>query len=138
MFLQLKHQQIDTLCIISFQISCYFLLQILSLVFLHIIHCLYKTFCVVLQLSSCFLKLGSPFGLIPGGSDGKASAYIAGGLGSIPGSGRSPGEGNGNPLQYSCLKNPINGGALVGYSPWGRKESDTTERLHFLSLSLDS
>ena len=42
-----------------------------------------------------------------GGSDGKASAYNAGDLGSIPGSGRSPGEGNGNPLQYSCLENPM-------------------------------
>ena len=46
-----------------------------------------------------------------GGSDGKASAYSAGNLGSIPGLGRSPGEGNGNPLQYSCLKNPMDGGA---------------------------
>ena len=42
----------------------------------------------------------------PGGSDGKASAYNAGDLGSIPGSGRSFGERNGNPLQYSCLENP--------------------------------
>ena len=42
----------------------------------------------------------------PGGSGGKASAYNAGDAGSIPGSGRSPGEGNGNPLQYSCLENP--------------------------------
>ena len=42
----------------------------------------------------------------PGGSDGKALAYNAGDLGSIPGLGRSPGEGNGNPLQYSCLENP--------------------------------
>ena len=47
----------------------------------------------------------------PGGSDGKASAYNAGDLGLIPGLGRSPGEGNGNPLQYSCLKNPMDGGA---------------------------
>ena len=47
----------------------------------------------------------------PGGSDGKASAYNAGGLGSIPGSGRSPGEGNGNPFQYSCLENPMDGRA---------------------------
>ena len=46
-----------------------------------------------------------------GGSDGKASACNAGDLGSIPGSGRSPGEGNGNPLQYSCLENPMDGGA---------------------------
>ena len=43
----------------------------------------------------------------PGGSDGKASAYNARDLGSIPGSGRSSGEGNGNPLQYSCLENPM-------------------------------
>ena len=43
----------------------------------------------------------------PGGSDGKASAYNAGDPGSIPGSGRSPGEGNGNPLQYACLENPM-------------------------------
>ena len=47
----------------------------------------------------------------PGGSDGKVSAYNAGGRGSIPGSGRSPGEGNGNPLQHSCLENPMDGGA---------------------------
>ena len=46
----------------------------------------------------------------PGGSDGKASAYNAGDLGLIPGIGRSPGEGNGNPLQYSCLENPMDGG----------------------------
>ena len=44
--------------------------------------------------------------LFPGGSDGKASAYNAGDLSSIPGSGRSPGDGNGSPLQYSCLENP--------------------------------
>ena len=43
----------------------------------------------------------------PGGSDGKASAYNAGDLGLIPGSGRSCGEGNGNPLQYSCLENSM-------------------------------
>ena len=46
-----------------------------------------------------------------GSSDGKASAYNAGDLGSIPGSGSSPGEGNGNPLQYSCLENPMDRGA---------------------------
>ena len=47
----------------------------------------------------------------PGGSDSKASAYNVGDLGSILGSGRSPGEGNGNPLQYSCLENPRGRGA---------------------------
>ena len=51
------------------------------------------------------------FSSFPGGSDSKASAYNVGDLGSIPGSGRSPGEGNGNPLQYSCLENPMDGGA---------------------------
>ena len=61
-----------------------------------------------------------PLSDFPGGSDGKASAYNAGDPGSIPGSGRSPGEGNGNPLQYSCLENSMDGGA----------KSDTTERLH--------
>ena len=47
----------------------------------------------------------------PGGSDGKESACNVGDLGSIPGSGRSPGEGNGNLLQYSCLENPLDRGA---------------------------
>ena len=64
----------------------------------------------------------------PGGSDGKAFVYNVGDLGSIPGLGRFPGEGNGNPLQYSCLENPMDGGA---WCPWGHKKSDTTERLHF-------
>ena len=47
----------------------------------------------------------------PGGSDGKVSAHNAGDPGSIPGSGRFPGEGNGNPLQYSCLENSMDRGA---------------------------
>ena len=47
----------------------------------------------------------------PGDSGSKDSVYNAGDLGSIPGLGRSPGEGNGNPLQYSCLENPMDGGA---------------------------
>ena len=47
----------------------------------------------------------------PGGSDSKASAYNAGDPGSIPGSGRSPGDGNGNPLHYSCLENSMDRGA---------------------------
>ena len=47
----------------------------------------------------------------PGGSEDKASAFSAGDLGSIPGWGRSPGEGNGNPLQYSCLENLMDGEA---------------------------
>jgi len=51
------------------------------------------------------------FRAFPGGSDGEVSAYNAGDPRSIPGSGRSSGEGNGNPLQYSCLENPMDGGA---------------------------
>ena len=50
--------------------------------------------------------------VFPGGSDGKVSVYNAGDQGSIPGLGRSPGEGNGNPLQYYCLENPMDRGAL--------------------------
>ena len=49
--------------------------------------------------------------------------------GSIPGLERSPGEGNGNLLQYSCLENPRGQRSLAGYSPWGSKESDMTEQL---------
>ena len=48
---------------------------------------------------------------VPGGSDGKASVYNVGDLGLIPGSGRSAGEGDGNPLQYYCLENPTDRGA---------------------------
>ena len=64
-------------------------------------------------VQQCEHSLALPFFGIdfPGGSDGKAFAYNAGDLGSIPGLGRSPGEGNGNPLQYSCLENPMDGGA---------------------------
>ena len=54
--------------------------------------------------------------------------------GSISGLRRSPGEGNGNPLQCSCLKKSHAWRSLVGYSPWGRKESDMTERFHFTWL----
>ena len=60
----------------------------------------------------------------PGGSDGKESACNVGG--SIPELGRSPGEGNGHPLQYSCLENPMDRGSM---SPQGGKELDPTERL---------
>ena len=70
----------------------------------------------------------------PGGSEGKASAYSVGDPGSIPGSGRSPEEGNGNPLQYSCLENPIDGGAwwaAVHGVTKSRTLSDFTFTFHF-------
>ena len=65
----------------------------------------------------------------PGGSGSKESACNVGDLDSIPGLGRSPGEGHGNPLQNSCLENPHGQKNLAGYSPWGCKESGTTKRL---------
>ena len=64
----------------------------------------------------------------PGGSDGKASAYNAGDSGSIPGSGRSPGEGNSKPLQYSCLENSMDRGAWWA-TVHGVTELDTTEQV---------
>ena len=63
----------------------------------------------------------------PGGSDGKESACNVEDLGSIPGLGRSPGGGHGNPPQYSCLENPHEQRSLVGCSPWGGKESELTQ-----------
>ena len=67
--------------------------------------CIPNIMAIVVALSTLgILQLSMGF---PGGSEGKASACNAGDLGSIPGSGRSPGEGNGNTLQYSCLENPM-------------------------------
>ena len=63
----------------------------------------------------------------PGGSDGEESACNAGDPGSIPGSGRPPGEGHGNPLQCSCLENSHRQRSLVGCSPWGHQESEMTK-----------
>ena len=67
----------------------------------------------------------------PCGSDGKESACNAGDPGSIPGSGKSPGEGTGNPLQYSCHGQR----SLESYSAWGLKDSDMTERLTLLLIA---
>ena len=76
------------------------------------------------MINSSFLWLD-----FPGGSEVKASACNAGDLGLVPGSGRSPEEGNSNPLQYSCLENPMDGGAW-----WATvhrvAESDKTELTH--------
>ena len=73
---------------------------------------------------------------LPGDLDGKESTFNAGDPDLIPGLGRSLGEGNGKPLQYSCLEHPMDRGARqAGYSPWGQKELDSTE-WQTLSLSL--
>ena len=66
----------------------------------------------------------------PGGSAGKESACNAGDLGSISGLGRSPGEGNGNPLQYSCLRDSMDRGTWWA-TVHGVAELDTTDILHF-------
>ena len=65
----------------------------------------------------------------PGGSDSKESTCNVGDLGSILGLGRSPGGGNGNPLQYSCLETLHRQRSLAGYSPWGLNELDMAQRL---------
>ena len=65
----------------------------------------------------------------PGGLVSKESVRNAGDVGSIPRLGRSPGGGNGNPLQYSCLENPHGERSLMGYSSWGHKESVMNDRL---------
>ena len=69
---------------------------------------MYLCLCPCPIFVSLYLYLPIDF---PGGSDSKASAYNVGDLVSIPGSGRSSGEGNGDPLQYSCLENPMDRGA---------------------------
>ena len=82
----------------------------------------------VLPLSLAFVNK-FPY---PGDANGKESACNAGDPGSIPGWERYLGEGNGNPLQYSCLENFHEQRSLVGCSSWGHKESDTTEQLTLL------
>ena len=72
----------------------------------------------------CHYRLG-----FPGGSDGKESTCNVEDLGSIPVWGISPGEGNGYPLQYSCLENPHGQRSLTGCHPLACKESDMTEQL---------
>ena len=96
--------------------------------------------CDLTSLSSHFLMWKRGLKIVqlhtegfPGSSDNKGSACNAGNLGLTPGSERSPGEGNGNLLQYSCLENPMDGGAWQ--ATWSCRQSDTTEQLHFLSFS---
>ena len=73
--------------------------------------------------------------MFPGGLAGKESACNAGDPCSVPGSGRSPGEGDGYPLQHSCLENSMDREAWKAtYSLWGYKESDTTEPLTLIRV----
>ena len=74
----------------------------------------------------------------PGGSDGKESAGNAGDLGSIPGSGRSSGEGNGYPLQYSCLENSMDRGAWQATVHWVAESQTRLSGFHFTLLSWSS
>ena len=73
--------------------------------------CTVSLVCPHISGFTLFLKIDCMPEYFPGSSDGRESAYNAGNLGSIPGSRRSPGEGTGNPLQYSCLENPMDRGA---------------------------
>ena len=71
----------------------------------------------------------------PGGSDDTESTCNERDLGLIPDLGKPPGGGHGNPLQYSCLENSQGQRSLAGYSSWGHKELDTTERLSTAQLN---
>ena len=92
-----------------------------------------SVFCCTFTYSQCRLLPVSSITLgLPWWLRDNAFACNVKDPGLIPGSGRSPGEGNGNPLQYCCLENS------VGDNPWGCKELDTTEQLHFLFLNFFS
>ena len=78
----------------------------------------FKFYLISFTVNSPVLLMATGF---PGGSEGKEPACNAGDPGLIPGLGRSPGGGYGDPLQYSCLENPQGERRLTGYSPWGRK-----------------
>ena len=86
-------------------------------------HLLFSRLCLYLQTSFVAQLVKNP-------------AANAGDRGSIPGSERFPGGGYGNPFQYSWLENPRGQRSLVGYSPWGCRESDTTELLESTALSV--
>ena len=73
--------------------------------------------------------------IFPYGSEGKEFATSAGDLGSIPGSGRSPGEGNSKPLQYSCLENPMDGKAWWA-TVHGIAKSQTRGKVNFIYSSV--
>ena len=85
--------------------------------------------CLDMEFSCFFLVFTANMDLLwwLSGKNRPASAGDTGDVGLIPGLGRSPGGGHANPLQYSCQENSHGQRILVGYSPWGYKESDRTE-----------
>ena len=92
-----------------------------------------------IHISSMHLKTlpaSTHFLSFSGGSDSKESTCNAGDLDSVPGLGRSPGGGHGNPLQYSCLEDPYGQRNLAGYSPWGLKEAHTLPSSKIASMFL--
>ena len=95
---------------------------------------LLSTYCMqsALHMSPPLIQMG-----FPGGSDGKESACNAGDSGSIPGSGRAPGEGNGYPPQYPCLENSMDRRARWANSPWDHKELDMTEWLTLIQINAE-
>ena len=90
--------------------------------------CWYNKYFSNVSLEVTFLVETS--GGFPGGSDDKASVCNAGDPGSIPGLGRSPGEGNGSPLQYSCLKNPMDRGVWLAIGSQRVGHNLATEQQH--------
>ena len=82
--------------------------------------------------------LDFPITSVPSGSDGKESSCNVGDLGSIPGLGRSPGEGKGNLLQYSCLGKSHGQRSLAGYSVWGQKSQTRLSNEHLPTNSTES
>ena len=89
----------------------------------------YLYLCYLVLVSFLYFKLIKVTKGFPGGSDGKESACNEGDLGSIPGSGSSPGERNRNPLQHSCLENSMDRGAWWATVHGSHKESDMTEQV---------
>ena len=116
---------------LSFTIS-WSLLKLMSIE--SVMPCNHVLLCRPFLLLSSFFPCNTVFSSGSAGKEPACSAGDSGDVGSIPESGRSPGEGNSNPLQYTCLENPHGQGSVVGYSPWGdHKESDRAE---WLTLSL--
>ena len=89
--------------------------------------------CIIVSIYCTLICIDKGF---PGGSDGKESACNAGDPVLIRGLGRFPGAGNDNPVQYSCLENPMDGGAWQATVHGGTK-SDTTERLTLTQICID-